>query len=858
MRKKYLSALLFGALLLASAGTFTSCKDYDDDIKNLQEQINTVKTSLDELTTKVNNLGAGVTDFKYENGQLVIVTDKGTNFTVDMPECEGIVKLEIKDGVLYADGVAIGNVAGDGGSVVEVKDGVIYIDGKAAGELGNKVAVKDNGDGTYTLTVDDQTYVLPKAVAGDVNVVVLNYATAGSNYNYFTEIEQQNNNDLKEVVESWGTWYKDAVADFGIAWGSSANAVAWTGPKGAVTAGQLLVGQISRMSINVTPANTQLDAMKLQLVDTKGEVAPVVITATPQNTGIAGNTGTRATDAQGYWDLYIAMDETVTAANIGTAFAVSIDGTNLASSMANKQYALSCDGQLLTNYYNIVVDTDEKATKEATSLKAYADTKVYVNGENLEYIQPLNSPIKLEYRASEAYDYKFTIAERDVNDAEEWGVKLENNVLTASNNAANKTVHLNLSVLGVDGKVYSYEEEIAVEFGSVSTSAEELGVTNYKVDANSKKAVVINLGETFSGLTAAQATSLLEGGANWTLVDNPKEPEDQNRFIVDKSVLNSNITYYQDEACTQVVKFNDSSDNIKKIKYAKIDVKTINPLAKPGNYTLRLVLSNKEGEVKKVLAPVTITLPTFDELFAKSAAWTDGVATIRLNANGVGDFLTLYKNGTNLKDYALNVKFNTFKVDGVDKEVVDGSKETINEADTEFTITKDVIDNNAHTLRSVSVNNVEYKIHGVDGFVVKSGSFTVNFLTALDGAKLTYYVNGKEAQMTVNGTKGTIRAYGSDDNGIQGVAIVTSTKAALNGTVNKVQLTETNWESSFDAKAGNTAVATVKDGALTIDNLASSASGNYTTEMTLTYVGIVSVGGNTVNSAVKATVNVNN
>lgn len=41
MRKKYLSALLFGALLLASAGTFTSCKDYDDDIKNLQEQINT-------------------------------------------------------------------------------------------------------------------------------------------------------------------------------------------------------------------------------------------------------------------------------------------------------------------------------------------------------------------------------------------------------------------------------------------------------------------------------------------------------------------------------------------------------------------------------------------------------------------------------------------------------------------------------------------------------------------------------------------------------------------------------------------------------------------------------------------------
>ena len=30
MNKKYLSALLFGAVLIASTGTFTSCKDYDE------------------------------------------------------------------------------------------------------------------------------------------------------------------------------------------------------------------------------------------------------------------------------------------------------------------------------------------------------------------------------------------------------------------------------------------------------------------------------------------------------------------------------------------------------------------------------------------------------------------------------------------------------------------------------------------------------------------------------------------------------------------------------------------------------------------------------------------------------------
>ena len=49
MRKKYLSALLFGALLFASAGTFTSCKDYDDDINNLQSQIDANAKGIEEL-----------------------------------------------------------------------------------------------------------------------------------------------------------------------------------------------------------------------------------------------------------------------------------------------------------------------------------------------------------------------------------------------------------------------------------------------------------------------------------------------------------------------------------------------------------------------------------------------------------------------------------------------------------------------------------------------------------------------------------------------------------------------------------------------------------------------------------------
>ena len=45
MKKKFLSAFLLGAMTLAATSTFTSCKDYDDDITSLKEQI----ASLEDL-----------------------------------------------------------------------------------------------------------------------------------------------------------------------------------------------------------------------------------------------------------------------------------------------------------------------------------------------------------------------------------------------------------------------------------------------------------------------------------------------------------------------------------------------------------------------------------------------------------------------------------------------------------------------------------------------------------------------------------------------------------------------------------------------------------------------------------------
>ena len=92
MNKKFLSAILFGAMLATSAGTFVSCKDYDDDIKNLQTQIDTNKTAIAELQ-KLIGAGNWVTSVAASGENLVVTMSNGTTATI-----AGIKGADGKDG----------------------------------------------------------------------------------------------------------------------------------------------------------------------------------------------------------------------------------------------------------------------------------------------------------------------------------------------------------------------------------------------------------------------------------------------------------------------------------------------------------------------------------------------------------------------------------------------------------------------------------------------------------------------------------------------------------------------------------------------------------------------------------------
>lgn len=94
MKRKYLSALLMGVLTLSSVSTFTSCKDYDDDINSLQEQVNKAALSSDveALKTQVTNAATSAQNAAAKAEEAL--TKAGTNKT----EIDAVKALATKNG----------------------------------------------------------------------------------------------------------------------------------------------------------------------------------------------------------------------------------------------------------------------------------------------------------------------------------------------------------------------------------------------------------------------------------------------------------------------------------------------------------------------------------------------------------------------------------------------------------------------------------------------------------------------------------------------------------------------------------------------------------------------------------------
>ena len=779
MRKKYLSALLFGALLFASAGTFTSCKDYDDDINNLQEQINTINTTLEELTSKINGLGAGVTDFKYENGKLVIVTDKGTNFEVTLPEADGIKELEIKDGILYADGEKVGVVAGEGGAVnVEVKDGILYINGEAQelnDEVGSKVVVVDNGNGTYTLTVDGTSIVLPKASAS-VAISIIDENKTNKDTYFFTNLTQ-GVKDAEENVATKG----------GILW-STADLYkegTWKGLK-PVTKGQLLVGQIRTIQVSVSPATFDLETAKLTLVNTLGEEAPVTVIPTAQGKFGPAISGSRAADANGVWDLSIEMKETVTVDNIATAFAAK--DANNDYGYKNVKYALAVDGKVVTGY-NIYVDTKETKSTESLAALTSLSFKFKENGSE-KTLDTDNLPLgdtKLyvdkvdgQTGADKVYDAYIEIVDQDMADT--YGITVNGMTISASQSAGSlQNFPIKIHVLDIRGNEL-VSNSINVNFEKSTQSGSEITAQEYKVMPTSAAAgafVLVNLGETFTSLSADDAHKISnqkEDAVNWYTTT------DANTFAVTGNALdggikllsaNAAIKYYasQEDALKDAMTGEEVDENgdklaikvaggdattIRTIKYAAIPVSAFKTDAKVGVNDLTIILEGtkdgRKNEIKRATTKLTVTIPTFDEVLEANAEqnlWNEAKDTystrVKTTSNKVeATFAKPYiskKDANGVQYIDLNKADGQLKYELTYKDFDNKPQLAYADVNESVELTGKIVKDHK-LIEEVNAEATLYPFGNQYENLKVTKTFKVDVMSIFEGASLSYYVGG--------------------------------------------------------------------------------------------------------------------
>ena len=95
MKRKYFSALLMGALTIASVSTFTSCKDYDDDISSLQSQIDKLNEMVSKIQSQIDK-GAILTGVNPVENGVKLTLSNGDTYTITNG----------KDGAKGADGAA--------------------------------------------------------------------------------------------------------------------------------------------------------------------------------------------------------------------------------------------------------------------------------------------------------------------------------------------------------------------------------------------------------------------------------------------------------------------------------------------------------------------------------------------------------------------------------------------------------------------------------------------------------------------------------------------------------------------------------------------------------------------------------
>lgn len=208
MKRKFISAMLFGALLIAPATTFVGCADYDDDIENLQGQITNNATTLDQLTKeKIKNVETEIESLKAANKQLQEALDKAKSEGTDADAATLAAAQKLVEDAQAQLQAALDAVNGD---ITGINGKISDLDARLLAQDGRLKSVESllAADGKLTLAINDAQALAEKAY----NLAEKTAATADANKQAIKDAAE-NLKSIKESLEGQINTLSDKVND---------------------------------------------------------------------------------------------------------------------------------------------------------------------------------------------------------------------------------------------------------------------------------------------------------------------------------------------------------------------------------------------------------------------------------------------------------------------------------------------------------------------------------------------------------------------------------------------------------------------------------------------------------------------
>lgn len=328
MNKKFLSVILFSALMVGTTGTFTSCKDYDDDIDQINNELTEIKSSLSALQAKV-DAGKYVTNVTKSGDGIVVTWNDGTSSTIETIKGDKgdkgdkvTITIDPTSKNWMIDGIDTGICAeGKDGAGTSGTNGVDAKSPSISETTGNWVVYAWDSEKQEYVGTDTgvsakgaSAYVVDKGNYYELNVAV---DKAGSAYTtvklpktpvVITEIEVLGqiieNADGSAKLTAWG----NAGILYNFTLVSKAQAKAWNdldGSKKLKENQALSTWSNSDLLIRIAPAALDASEFSFKMVNSKLGEAPMTLGAPEAFNGLL----TRAVSGNGLWKVAVSANE---------------------------------------------------------------------------------------------------------------------------------------------------------------------------------------------------------------------------------------------------------------------------------------------------------------------------------------------------------------------------------------------------------------------------------------------------------------------------------------------------------------------------------------------------------------------